>query len=929
MKNYFTKTKAQKRLSTWRTVGLFTFLIITGMQSAKAQYTAIPDANFEQALFDQGIDTVNGDHQVLTSNVSGLTSLYVSSKNIANLTGIQAFTGLTNLYCSNNLLTSLNVSGLTDLSVLYCNENKLTSLNLSGCSSLQSLNCRYNYLPALNFSNTPNLTYLVCGSNKFTSLNVTSLTNLNFLNCNYYHYNEGSYLVLYDLFNSDTYISDTYTSQNNPLTTLNVSGLTHLETLWCSNTISSLNLSGLTSLFDFHCQNNISTIDLSGSTNLHIVDLSSNPLTTLNISNLNNLTELQLAFTNVSSLNASGLIHLTTLTVQDCPLTNLNVTGCSALVDLNCSHAKLSTLSLTGCSSLQTLQCADNKLTSLNLSGLSALKTLICGNWYDVPGSRNQITSINFTGATSLTSISCEKNLLSTLNLSGLTNLEYLDCHNNAITTLNLTGLNALVTINCSNNVITVLTLPGTTSLTSLECYNNQISALTLSGFVNLDRLNVESNLLTSLDLRNLTNLNYMGASNNSMLFCISTDNVNTANANPNWTKDGTTNYSTNCNGYIPTSKVKANQCGTTLATLDANINADYVVGYQAYRFEVSNGTTFNTIEVNKYNFSLIQTPGITYGTTYGVRVAVKMGGTWGTYGASCNITTPNLVSAATLPTIQILAADCGTTLASLSTPIHAKWTYGAENYRFEVSNGGTVTTYDSPIYYFNLTKITGAVYGTTYSIRVAYSKNGIWSDYGTSCSVTTPTLSSNIIPTTQIHPNFCGATLAALDTKIPASPIYNATGYRFEISTGGVTTIYDSTTYNFKLSQAGVVVTNGTTYAIRVAALVNGVYGNYGASCNVYTPGATAREFAASTEFAVAAYPNPFNSTFKLHVTASTDETIFVSVYDMMGKQIENREVNASEIENATIGQDYANGIYNVLVSQGVNTKTVRLVKN
>jgi len=74
----------------------------------------------------------------------------------------------------------------------------------------------------------------------------------------------------------------------------------------------------------------------------------------------------------------------------------------------------------------------------------------------------------------------------------------------------------------------------------------------------------------------------------------------------------------------IPVVKIKANQCGTTLTSLTANINADYVPGYEAYRFKVSNGTTVNTVDVNKYNFSLTQTPGITYGTMYGVRVAVK-----------------------------------------------------------------------------------------------------------------------------------------------------------------------------------------------------------------------------------------------------------------------------------------------------------------
>ncbi len=378
-----------------------------------------------------------------------------------------------------------------------------------------------------------------------------------------------------------------------------------------------------------------------------------------------------------------------------------------------------------------------------------------------------------------------------------------------------------------------------------------------------------------------------------------------------------------------PTSKVKDNQCGSTLTSLDQNINADYVSGYEQYRFEVTNGATINTVDVNKYNFSLTQTPGITYNTTYSVRVAVKMGGTWGPYGASCNITTPSLSNNTVLST-HVHPNFCGTTLAALTTKIPAKPVQDAQGYRFEITTGGVTTEYDTTAYFIQLSQ-TGVVvdYGMTYTIRVAALVNGIYGVYGTSCDVSTPALATNNIPTTQVHPNFCGTTLAALDTKIPATPILNATGYRFEIITGGVTTVYDSATYNFKLSQSGAVVANATTYAIRVAALVNGIYGNYGASCNVTTPGGIARHIADTTEFAVAAYPNPFNTAFKLQVNASTDETVFISVYDMMGKQVENKAVTASEIENVTIGQDYAVGIYNVLVAQGTNTKTVRLVKN
>jgi hypothetical protein len=135
---------------------------------------------------------------------------------------------------------------------------------------------------------------------------------------------------------------------------------------------------------------------------------------------------------------------------------------------------------------------------------------------------------------------------------------------------------------------------------------------------------------------------------------------------------------------------------------------------------------------------------------------------------------------------------------------------------------------------------------------------------------------------------------------------------------------------YNFKLSQTGITVASGTAYSIRVAAKVNGVYGNYGIACTVTTPGGSdsSRQIVENTDFSLTAYPNPSNSDFKLQFNGANEDAVSILVFDMTGRQIENKEVNASAIENISIGQNYSVGIYNVIVSQGMNTKTVRLVK-
>jgi hypothetical protein len=378
-------------------------------------------------------------------------------------------------------------------------------------------------------------------------------------------------------------------------------------------------------------------------------------------------------------------------------------------------------------------------------------------------------------------------------------------------------------------------------------------------------------------------------------------------------------------------SKVRDNQCGTVLSTLGQAVKAVIIPTAQMYRYEVTNGASVQSIDSNRTSFTLTQFAGSTNGTMYSVRVAVRIAGNWRGYGASCDIYTPSIVASSGVPVTKLRASQCGATLATIGSPIHSELVYGAQAYRFQLTNGATVTEVESPIYYMFLTDTAIGTYGTTFSVKTAAKVNGIWGNYGAACSISTPALTASTIPTTTISTPFCGATLAALNTKFSATLVYNAQGYRFEITNGAVVTIYDSPTYNLRLSDAGIVPTNGTTYAFRVAARVNGVYANYGASCNVTTPGASSssRQIVENTDFSLAAYPNPSNNAFKLQVNGSNSETVSVLVFDMTGRQIENKVVNANDIENISIGQNYSTGVYNVIVSQGMNTKTVRLVKN
>ena len=86
---------------------IFCLILFVLISFSLAQTTYVPDDNFEQALIDLGYDDVLDDY-VLTENINSVTDLDVNSKEISDLTGIEAFTSLIDLNVRSNQLTSID-----------------------------------------------------------------------------------------------------------------------------------------------------------------------------------------------------------------------------------------------------------------------------------------------------------------------------------------------------------------------------------------------------------------------------------------------------------------------------------------------------------------------------------------------------------------------------------------------------------------------------------------------------------------------------------------------------------------------------------------------------------------------------------------------------------------------------------------------------
>ena len=86
--------------------------------------------------------------------------------------------------------------------------------------------------------------------------------------------------------------------------------------------------------------------------------------------------------------------------------------------------------------------------------------------------------------------------------------------------------------------------------------------------------------------------------------------------------------------------------------------------------------------------------------------------------------------------------------------------------------------------------------------------------------------------------------------------------------------------------------------------------------------------EEAPVAAFSAIAYPSPFTENFTLNVTTPSEDKVQVMVYDMIGKLVDQREVSPADAATLEIGDRFPSGVYNVIVTQGENTKTLRVIK-
>ncbi|PWK03193.1 gliding motility-associated-like protein [Flavobacterium araucananum] len=364
------------------------FLFLIGF-FGYAQFTLIPDSNFEKALIDLGIDNGVIDGKVSTAQINNIIALDLSSREISDLTGISAFAKLEQLNIGaidndpskRNRISTLNLSNNLYLTYLNCSFNDLIQLDISNNIDLDIINIDNNKLTSIAISKNTALTFFSAKNNKLTAIDLSKNISLKTL------YLDHNLLLNLDVFNN--LLLTNLSCSENQLTTLDVSKNNKIESLNCgSNKLSVLDTSQNISLNHFTCENN-QVLNLELSKNLHLITLfcSMNKLSGLNVSKNRYLNILHCDSNQLSDIDITQNLLLQSFSIDNNQLSNLNISNNLALVLIHCNSNKLSDIDVSKNIALTHLMINNNQLKDLDVSKNRALAVMYCTN--------NQLVSLN------------------------------------------------------------------------------------------------------------------------------------------------------------------------------------------------------------------------------------------------------------------------------------------------------------------------------------------------------------------------------------------------------------------------------------------------------------------------------------------------------------------------------------------------------
>ncbi len=423
----------------------------TVLSESYCRYTSVPDSNFETALHTLGYDDISEDGQVPTALIEEVSSLPLPNSLITNLTGIEDFTALENIFIGDATITTIDLTANTSLITLNFENCEINNLILDDNPLLevlefQSTNEEKSSINALDLSSNsllriievndvelesitlpielPNLEILFLAGNKFTSLDLSAFSALKRISLG-----NNALLEYLDLRNGNNTNILSANLDNNPnLSCILVDDATYSTTNWT-------NIDNQTSFSDTYCR------------------YTSVP---------NSIFEGYLYALGYDDIQNDGQVptalieKVTLLDLADRGITNIiGIEDFVGLTNLNLKGNDFDTIDLSNNTFLESFNCNScTSLESINISGLTVLKELKLGN--------TQITEVDLGSLSLLESLNVRESEIAAIDVSRNTNLNTLNISSTDIGFLDLSTNNGLTKLTAFEANLNYLNLQNT-----------------------------------------------------------------------------------------------------------------------------------------------------------------------------------------------------------------------------------------------------------------------------------------------------------------------------------------------------------------------------------------------------------------------------------------------------------------------------------
>lgn len=506
-----------KTITPFKTLAICLILALAGVFKVNAQNVYIPDSTFKSILLATPSVNVNNDNEISVLEASYYQGgLNLNSAGISDMTGIEAFSGLTVLLASNNSFDTLIMGTHPNLSVLQINHptsgGNLKYINVDGCSALSNFHVTRQSLTSINVALNSSLTQFKCFDNALGTLDLS--------------YNDSLYLVDAGNCSLDSII---FPSQNTTLKRLYVGG----------NNLTSIDISGLAELTELYINDNdLTRLDLANNPKVYNLYCYDNDLYELNLDSLN--------INNVQTVRTESNPNLYCIQVADSAYADTNWTGTSFTKDAQQYYSE--TCGYGPCTNVINFADPDLKAHLLTYG------VTLTGKFYytidtDGDGEICESEANSFAGGilipadTTINDLSGLEHFTSIVSFvvsvgNGVTNfvlpvtdsLKYLNISDvNLLPQVikNHAGLKVAV---FRNNLLSNIDLSNKPVLEELSIIDNFFSIINLSSLSNLVEVNLKGNNLTHVDVSSNPLLNSIMVSDNTPLTSMNLANGNNLN---------------------------------------------------------------------------------------------------------------------------------------------------------------------------------------------------------------------------------------------------------------------------------------------------------------------------------------------------------------------------------------------------------------